>query len=145
MVFAVAGLYNWVSEGNSLTDSVLSSDEPPEFTGAIGFMLHGMVGTTLIPLVAVALLSGGHVLVDDVPGSGKTTLARAFARTVGGSTSCRYASGCAANSSHDGMETTRTFTRSAWRRRAAATATCTSEPVPIRIAWGTPPAGSSSV
>jgi hypothetical protein len=56
MVFAVAGLYNWVSEGNSLTDSVLSSDEPPEFTGAIGFMLHGMVGTTLIPLVAVALL-----------------------------------------------------------------------------------------
>ena len=38
-----------------------------------------------VELVAVALLSGGHVLVDDVPGSGKTTLARAFARTVGGS------------------------------------------------------------
>ena len=30
-----------------------------------------------VELVAVALLSGGHVLVDDVPGSGKTTLARA--------------------------------------------------------------------
>jgi MoxR-like ATPase len=35
-------------------------------------------------LVACALLAGGHVLVEDVPGSGKTTLARAFARSVGG-------------------------------------------------------------
>jgi MoxR-like ATPase len=37
-----------------------------------------------IDLVACALLSGGHVLIEDVPGSGKTTLARAFARSVGG-------------------------------------------------------------
>jgi len=33
----------------------------------------------------VGLLSGGHVLVEDVPGVGKTTLARALARCVGGS------------------------------------------------------------
>ena len=32
----------------------------------------------------VGLLSGGHVLVEDVPGVGKTTLARALARCVGG-------------------------------------------------------------
>jgi MoxR-like ATPase len=38
-----------------------------------------------VELVACALLSGGHVLIEDVPGSGKTTLARAFARSVGGS------------------------------------------------------------
>ena len=56
MVFAVAGLYNWVADGNSLTESVLTSDEGPEFTGAIGFMLHGMVGMMLIPLIALALL-----------------------------------------------------------------------------------------
>jgi MoxR-like ATPase len=37
-----------------------------------------------VDLVAAALLSGGHVLIEDVPGSGKTTLARAFARSVGG-------------------------------------------------------------
>jgi MoxR-like ATPase len=38
-----------------------------------------------VQLVACALLSGGHVLIEDVPGSGKTTLARAFARSLGGS------------------------------------------------------------
>jgi MoxR-like ATPase len=37
-----------------------------------------------IELVACALLSGGHALVEDIPGSGKTTLARAFARSLGG-------------------------------------------------------------
>jgi len=56
MVFAIAGLYNWISEGNSLTESALTGDEPPEFTGAIGFMLHGMVGMMLIPLLALVLL-----------------------------------------------------------------------------------------
>ncbi len=37
-----------------------------------------------VSLIACAVLAGGHVLVEDVPGSGKTTLARAFARTLGG-------------------------------------------------------------
>jgi MoxR-like ATPase len=36
-------------------------------------------------LAAVALLSGGHLLIEDVPGVGKTTLARALARSVSGS------------------------------------------------------------
>jgi MoxR-like ATPase len=38
-----------------------------------------------IELTMVAALVGGHVLVEDVPGIGKTTLAKAFARSVGGS------------------------------------------------------------
>jgi len=37
-----------------------------------------------VELVTVALLAGGHVVVEDVPGTGKTTLARALARSVGG-------------------------------------------------------------
>jgi MoxR-like ATPase len=35
--------------------------------------------------LVVALLSGGHALLEDVPGTGKTTMARALARSVGGS------------------------------------------------------------
>jgi MoxR-like ATPase len=38
-----------------------------------------------IRLALVALLSGGHLLVEDVPGVGKTLLAKAVARVVGGS------------------------------------------------------------
>lgn len=37
-----------------------------------------------VELVVCAVLAGGHVLVEDVPGSGKTTLARAFASCLGG-------------------------------------------------------------
>jgi len=36
-----------------------------------------------IELVAVALLANGHILIEDVPGVGKTTLAKAIARSVG--------------------------------------------------------------
>jgi MoxR-like ATPase len=37
----------------------------------------------VIDLVRVALLSDGHLLVEDVPGIGKTTLAKAIARSIG--------------------------------------------------------------
>ena len=38
-----------------------------------------------VRLAVVALLSGGHLLVEDVPGVGKTLLAKALARSLGGS------------------------------------------------------------
>lgn len=37
-----------------------------------------------VELALVALLARGHVLIDDVPGVGKTTLARSLAKAVGG-------------------------------------------------------------
>jgi MoxR-like ATPase len=45
-------------------------------------VVHGRRGP--VELVAAGLLAGGHVLLQDIPGSGKTTLARAFARSIGG-------------------------------------------------------------
>lgn len=37
-----------------------------------------------IELVIMALVAGGHVLIEDIPGVGKTTLARALAKSVAG-------------------------------------------------------------
>jgi len=45
-------------------------------------VIHGKRETVRLALAALA--AGGHLLVEDVPGVGKTTLARALARAVGG-------------------------------------------------------------
>ena len=39
--------------------------------------------TQVVRLAMVALLCEGHILLEDVPGLGKTTLARAIARSLG--------------------------------------------------------------
>ncbi|MBQ1923932.1 MAG: MoxR family ATPase, partial [Lachnospiraceae bacterium] len=42
-----------------------------------------MVGCDeVIRLVMTALLTGGHVLLEDLPGTGKTTLAKTLARSL---------------------------------------------------------------
>ena len=39
----------------------------------------------VVEKVLIAFLCGGHILLEDVPGTGKTMLLRAFAATIGGS------------------------------------------------------------
>jgi MoxR-like ATPase len=49
-----------------------------------GAVAEAVVGSELpLRLLATALLAGGHALVEDVPGVGKTLLARAFAQSLG--------------------------------------------------------------
>ncbi len=38
----------------------------------------------VIELITLAFMCNGHVLIEDVPGTGKTTLALALAKSVGG-------------------------------------------------------------
>lgn len=40
--------------------------------------------TEAVRLMVTGMLSGGHLLIEDIPGVGKTTLARALARAIGG-------------------------------------------------------------
>ncbi len=51
---------------------------------SIGAVVHGKRG--VIDLVLTAVLAEGHVLIEDVPGVGKTLLAKAVARSIGGET-----------------------------------------------------------
>ena len=50
-------------------------------------VVHGK--TEEIKLVLAALMCGGHVLLEDVPGTAKTVLARAIAQSVEGATTAR--------------------------------------------------------
>ncbi|ADG74053.1 ATPase associated with various cellular activities AAA_3 [Cellulomonas flavigena DSM 20109] len=49
---------------------------------AVEQAVHGK--RPVVELVVAALFAGGHVLLEDVPGTGKTTLARALAAALGG-------------------------------------------------------------
>jgi MoxR-like ATPase len=67
----------------------MQSDPTPEsFAFALASRVREAVGRVIvgneaaIELALVALLAGGHALLEDVPGTGKTTLARALASTL---------------------------------------------------------------
>ena len=59
--------------------------------GHLAQQLHERLGAVVrgkphaIRLALAALLSGGHLLIEDVPGVGKTLLAKSLARAIGGS------------------------------------------------------------
>ncbi|MEJ3404542.1 MoxR family ATPase [Rathayibacter sp. YIM 133350] len=67
----------------------MTPDEAAWFAGVFDKLVagveHVLLGKThVIRLAFTALLSEGHLLLEDVPGTGKTSLARAVAESVGG-------------------------------------------------------------
>jgi MoxR-like ATPase len=58
--------------------------------GAVGRALAAQVATVVLDadqavrMTVAAVLAGGHVLIEDVPGVGKTSLAKAMAASIGG-------------------------------------------------------------
>jgi len=58
------------------------SDLAEELTANLSQVVRGKPDA--VRLAVTALLSGGHLLVEDVPGVGKTLLAKALARSLGG-------------------------------------------------------------
>jgi MoxR-like ATPase len=59
---------------------VATKDVLDRIRASLASVVHGK--EQVIDLLMVGILSGGHVLVEDVPGVGKTTLAKALARAV---------------------------------------------------------------
>jgi MoxR-like ATPase len=54
----------------------------PRMVDAVSSVIRGK--DEVVYRSVVALVAGGHLLIDDVPGVGKTTLGRALARAMGG-------------------------------------------------------------
>src|SRR3954465_10934 len=66
-----------------------SQNAPRALAGEIAPVLQSIANVVVgkaeaVEHTLVAVLAGGHLLVEDVPGVGKTTLARALARSIGG-------------------------------------------------------------
>ncbi len=74
---------------HGLPNAPLTLEEFRELTGAILQNLESVIDgkTEAATLALIVLIAEGHLLVEDVPGVGKTTLAKALATSVGCSVS----------------------------------------------------------
>lgn len=56
IAFAAFGLFKWIEDGGVLNKQVMESDQSAGFSGEAGFMIHGMNGEMIIPILAIVLL-----------------------------------------------------------------------------------------
>jgi MoxR-like ATPase len=66
---------------NDAKDTTSAGQTAARIVEAVSSVIRGKEAQT--KLAVTALLAGGHLLVEDAPGVGKTTLARALAKVVG--------------------------------------------------------------
>ena len=77
-------------EHSMATTEISSTATPLQLATAIADGLHESLASVIrgkhdaLRLAGVAVLSGGHILLEDVPGVGKTLLAKAIARSIQG-------------------------------------------------------------
>jgi len=68
--------------GTTQPDAVAAQAVAAAITANVEMVLRGKTGP--IRLALACLFAGGHLLIEDVPGTGKTTLAKALAASIGG-------------------------------------------------------------
>jgi len=74
--------------GPALQEAAQAARFPAEFDAVVAGIGRALVGKPdAIRLSLLCLLSEGHLLLEDVPGTGKTTLAKALAASIHGTTS----------------------------------------------------------
>lgn len=56
IAFALAGLGKWVGDEGGVLDKQTMDDSSTSYTGVVGFMIHGINGEMIIPLLVLALL-----------------------------------------------------------------------------------------
>ena len=62
----------------------MMSDEHTVIQAVLAEVEKAVVGKTdILEKIMMAILAGGHILIDDVPGVGKTTISIAFAKALG--------------------------------------------------------------
>ena len=69
IAWAVAGLYHYVDDGNAFTSELMEPGQEAPFTEVLGFMIHGMNGMMVIPVVALITMIVG--VIAKFPGSTK--------------------------------------------------------------------------
>jgi hypothetical protein len=56
VAFAVFGLFAYIDGGGTIDAANSGPESNIEFPGVVGFMIHGMFGTMVIPVIALLLL-----------------------------------------------------------------------------------------
>jgi heme A synthase len=56
IAYALAGLGHWIDKDGGVANKALFDESNPKFTGVGGFMIHGLNGTMIIPILVLLLL-----------------------------------------------------------------------------------------